>query len=331
MNVVESPKKPKNDIRGKSFFVTGGTGFLGKNMAPFLTNLGADVTVIGSKFDLATRSGAERAFKTFNKRYDYIIHAAAVQAAGDWPLKHKAEQYDLNLQIHTNTFAMWQRYQPQAKMIGIGSSCSYPATKEVLKESEYWDGPMHDSVDIYGFTKKAVSVGIEAYKSQYGLKGTTVIFATLYGPHDHFDPEKSHVVSALVKKFVDARHANEPTVEVWGDGTQTRELIYVEDQIKGLLAVLDYEGSIINIGTGIAMSVRELAETLKALSHYKGNIIYNTNKFVGIKRKVLDISLAKERYGWTTDVPLDTLENNLVKTISYYESISSNNPRLHPR
>ena len=79
------------------------------------------------------------------------------------------------------------------------------------------------------------------------------------------------------------------------------------------------------------MSVRELAETLKALSHYKGNIIYNTNKFVGIKRKVLDISLAKERYGWTTDVPLDTLENNLVKTISYYESISSSNPGFHPR
>ncbi|MGO9201934.1 MAG: NAD-dependent epimerase/dehydratase family protein [Limisphaerales bacterium] len=313
------------DIRGKSFLITGGTGFLGKNMQPFLTSLGAEVIVVGSRFDLATESGAEKALSTFNKRFDYIIHGAAVQAAGDWPLRHKAEQYHLNLHIHTNTFAMWKQHQPQAKMIGIGSSCSYPGTKEVLKEAEYWDGPMHDSVDIYGFTKKALSVGIEAYKSQYGLKGTTVIFATLYGPHDHFDPEKSHVVSALVKKFVDARRANDPTVEVWGDGTQTRELIYVEDQIKGLLAVLDYEGPIINIGTGVSTAISELAETLKAISHYKGGIVYNTNRFVGIKRKVLDISLAKEKYGWTTDVPIDTLENNLTKTVSYYESISPGN------
>jgi GDP-L-fucose synthase len=319
-----------NNIRGKSFFITGGTGFLGQNMAPFLESLGADVNVVGSHFDLATESGAQKAFTAFNKKYDYIIHAAAVQGAGDWPLKHKAEQYDLNLRIHANTFSLWKRCQPQAKMIGIGSSCSYPGTKEVLKESEYWDGPMHDSVDIYGFTKKAVSVGIEAYKSQYGLRGTTVIFATLYGPHDHFDPEKSHVVSALVKKFVDAKRANDATVEVWGDGNQTRELIYVEDQIKGLLAVLDYEGSIINIGTGVAITIRELAETIKRMSHYKGRIVYNTNRFVGIQRKVLDISLAKRKYGWTTDVPIDTLENNLVKTISYYENVraSSRAPGL---
>ena len=311
------------DVQGKSFFITGGTGFVGKNMVALLTKLGADVTAIGSSFDLATEAGAERAFTTFNKHFDYIIHGAAVQGAGEWPLKHKAEQFSLHLHIHANTFAMWKRFQSQAKMIGIGSSCSYPGVKEVLKEEEYWDGPMHSSVDIYGFTKKAVSVGIEAYKAQYGLKGTTAIFATLYGPYDHFDPEKSHVVSALVKKFVDARRANSPAVEVWGDGKQTREVIYVEDQIRGLLAVLDYEGSIINIGTGKSIMVSELAETIKALSHYRGEIVYNPDRFVGIGRKVLDISLARERYGWTTDIPLGKFEHNLAKTIAYYETISA--------
>lgn len=314
------------DIKGKTFLITGGTGFLGKNIKPYLTNLGAIVYCVGSKYNLSTENGSWKLFASdlANVNFDYIIHGAAVQAAGDWPIKHKAEQYDLNLQIHANTLHCWKQFQPRAKMIGIGSSCSYPGIKEVLKEEEYWDGRMHDSVDIYGFTKKAVSVGIEAYKSQYGLQGTTVIFATLYGPYDHFDLEKSHVVSALVKKFVDARINTEPSVEIWGDGTQTRELIYVDDQIKGLLTVLDYDGPIINIGTGVETSIKELAETIKLLTGYTGNIHYNTNKFVGIKKKVLDVSLAKDKYGWTTTTPIGTLRDGLIKTIEYYESVRNN-------
>jgi len=313
------------NIENKKFLITGGTGFLGKNIVPYLTNLGAKVYAYGSRYDLSRESMSRLIFDSnmTNVKLDYIIHGAAVQAAGDWPLKHKAEQYDLNLKIHTNTLKAWKEYQPQAKMIGIGSSCSYPGVKEILKEDEYWDGRMHDSVDIYGFTKKAVSVGIEAYKSQYGLKGTTVIFATLYGPYDHFDLEKSHVVSALIKKFVDARVKNEPTVEIWGDGNQTRELIYVDDQIKGILSVIDYDGPIINIGTGIETPISDLALTLKRLSGFNGEIVYNTNKFVGIKRKVLDISLAKEKYGWTTTIPLSNMDGCLKKTIDYYESIKN--------
>jgi len=315
MNLIEK------NILGKKFLVTGGTGFFGKNFKTYVEQRGGYVITIGSKFDLSDETAAESLFKDIlTDTFDYIIHGAALQAAGDWPLHHKAEQYDVNLKIHANTFKMWHKYQPQAKMIGIGSSCSYPKVKEVLAETDYWDGAMHESVDIYGFTKKAVSVGIEAYKDQYKLKGTTVIFATLYGPHDHFDPEKSHVVSALVKKFVDAVDNNETEVEVWGDGTQTRELIYVDDQIKGLLSVLDYDGSLINIGTGTSITIRELAETIKEQSGFAGNIFYNTDRFVGIKHKVLDITLAKNAYGWTTDIQCDSLKNNLTKTIDWYKN-----------
>lgn len=311
----------KNKIEGKKFLVTGGTGFFGTNFKTYVEYLGGYVITVGSKFNLSNDLTAELLFKDIlTDKFDYIIHGAALQAAGDWPLYHKAEQYDINLKIHSNTLKMWHKYQPQAKMIGIGSSCSYPKTKEVLSETDYWNGPMHESVDIYGFTKKAVSVGIEAYKSQYGLTGTTVIFATLYGPHDHFDPEKSHVVSALVKKFVDAVDNNEHQVEVWGDGTQTRELIYVDDQIKGLLSVLDYNGSLINIGTGNSITIRELAETIKEQSSFNGDIFYNTNRFVGIKHKVLDISLARNEFGWTTNIQCDSLKNNLRKTIEWYKN-----------
>lgn len=311
----------KQNVIEKKFLVTGGTGFFGKNFKTYVERLGGFVTTIGSNFDLSNEQVADNLFKSIlTDKFDYIIHGAALQAAGDWPLHHKAEQYDINLKIHANTFKMWHKYQPQAKMIGIGSSCSYPKTKEILAESDYWDGAMHESVDIYGFTKKAVSVGIEAYKNQYNLSGTTVIFATLYGPHDHFDPEKSHVVSALVKKFVDAIDNNETEVEVWGDGTQTRELIYVDDQILGLLSVLDYNGPLINIGTGHSITIRELAETIKEQSGYYGNIFYNTNRFVGIKHKVLDVSLAKNMYGWTSKIQCNSLKNNLNKTIEWYRN-----------
>lgn len=306
------------DISGKKFLITGGTGFFGKNLVPYIQSRNGTVDYFGSAFDLSTDSGTEKAFKTFQQEYDYIIHAAVLQGAGDWPLYHKAEQFDVNCRIHTNVFKYWHKYQPQARMIGLGSSCSYPGTLSVLPENCYWDGPMHESVDIYGLTKKVMNVGIEAYKSQYGLKGTTVVFATLYGPHDSFHKERAHVVSALIRKFVEAKENNSPQVEVWGDGTQTRELIYVEDQIKGMMTVLNHDGPLINIGTGTTHTIRELAETIKSLVGYEGEIFYNTNRFVGIKHKVLDISLAKESYGWTTKVVLDSFETNIRKSIDWF-------------
>jgi GDP-L-fucose synthase len=305
-------------VKGKKFLVTGGTGFLGKNLVKYITEHEGVVDYFGSNYDLSNQSEAERAFTEFNKEYDYIIHAAVLQGAGDWPLHHKAEQFDTNCRIHSNTLLCWKKYQPQARFIGIGSSCSYPGNIQVLSETDYWDGPMHESVDVYGLTKKVMTTGIDAYKDQYGLKGTTVVFATLYGPHDSFDKEKAHVVSALVRKFVEAKDNNLPEVEVWGDGTQTRELIYIEDQIKALLSVIDYDGDLINIGTGSTTTIRDLAETIKVLVGYDGNIFYNTNRFVGVKHKVLNISLAKEKFGWMDTIKPDTLENNLRKTIDWY-------------
>jgi nucleoside-diphosphate-sugar epimerase len=160
--------------------------------------------------------------------------------------------------------------------------------------------------------------GIKAYKKQYGLKGTTVVFATLYGPHDEFDISRSHVVSALVQKFCDAVATGAPQVEVWGDGTQTRELIYIDDQIDGLMMTSQYEGDLINIGTGIETTIRDLAESIKDLSGFQGEIFYNTNRFVGVKRKVLDISLAKEEFGWTINNTMTSLEDGIAQTIKWY-------------
>ena len=188
-----------------------------------------------------------------------------------------------------------------------------------MSEEDYFTGPLHPSVEIYGLTKCNMQQGIKAYKQQYGLKGTTLVFATLYGPHDEFDISRSHVVSALVQKFCDAKKNGDEKVEVWGDGSQTRELIYVEDQILGLLKSVDYDGDLLNIGTGVETSIKELAEKIKLLSEFEGKIWYNTNRFVGVRKKVLDISKAKEYCGWTVKNKMNGLEEGLLKTIKWYE------------
>ena len=305
-------------MNSKKFLITGGTGFLGKNLVEYITARDGIAHGFGSEFDLSKNELAHKAFQHYSDKYDYIIHAAVLQGAGDWPLHHQADQFDINTKIHANTFECWHKYQPQARLVAIGSSCSYPGIKTELFESEYWDGPMHESVDVYGLTKKTMNVGVEAYKAQHKLKGTTVVFATLYGPHDSFDIKKSHVVSALVRKFVEAKDGNLSEVEVWGDGTQTRELIYVDDQIKALMSVLDYNGPLINIGTGVEYTIKDLAEKIKEIVGYGGNIVYNTNRFVGIRHKVLNVDLARNEFGWTETVMPDTLENNLKKTIDWF-------------
>jgi GDP-L-fucose synthase len=160
---------------------------------------------------------------------------------------------------------------------------------------------------------------IRAYKQQYQLPGTTVVFATLYGPHDEFDISRSHVVSALIRKFCEARRDDLPEVEVWGDGTQTRELIYIEDQIAGLLMASDYEGDLINIGQGVETKISDLAEMIKEISGFEGDIFYNTNRFVGVNRKVLNIDKAIELFGWTIENKMHTLEEGLSKTIKWYQ------------
>lgn len=305
------------ELKDKKILVTGGSGFLGKNLIPYLENLGAFPVAWSSEFyDLTKWHDTTELFES--DKFDYIIHGASMQGAGDWNAYHTADQFRVNTCIHSNVLEAWKRYQPQAVIIACGSSCSYPGTLHVLHEEDYLQGPMHPSLQFYGLTKALMQQGIEAYKAQYPeLRGTTAVFATLYGPHDPVG-ERAHVATALITKFIKAKQENLPEVEVWGDGTQTREFTYVEDQIRGLLTIADYNGPIINIGTGVETTIRDLAELVAELTEYEGKIVYNTNKFVGIKHKVLDITLAKNLYKWTIDPPLISLREGLKKTIDWY-------------
>jgi GDP-L-fucose synthase len=305
---------------GKKVLITGGTSFVGKNLTEMLSQLGAESFTFHSKeFNLTRGEEADKAMQAEGKRYDFIIHMAALQAAADWPMHHTGVQLYTNSLIHVNTLEAWRKYQSQAKFIGVGSSCSFPGDLPVLSEGDVDNGPLHPSVYAYGATKKLLGVGIKAYKDQYGLKGTMPIFATLYGPHDDFDLKTAHVVSALIAKFANAKRNNEKEVEVWGDGTQTREVIYVEDQLTGLLMTAqNYDGDLLNIGTGKEITVRDLAETIKKVSGFEGQIVYNTNKFVGVKHKVLNVDKAKKEIGWMVKNKMHTLEEGLAKSIDWY-------------
>lgn len=314
--------------KGKKVLITGGTSFVGKNLTEMLKSLGAEYFTFGSKqYDLTKQDEANSVMQHENKKYDFIIHMAALQHAADWPMHHTAEQLYVNGLIQLNTLEAWRKFQPQAKMIAVGSSCCYPGEIPKLKEENIDQGHLHDSIYAYGTTKRLLGVGLRAYKDQYSLKGIMPMFATLYGPHDDFNIKTAHVVGALITKFYQAKKKKEPSVEIWGDGTQTRELIYVKDQLDGLLMVAEhyagdpttYHGDIINIGTGVETTVKDLAETIKKVSGYQGEIIYNPNKFVGVKQKVLDITKARETFGWTTANRMHTLEEGLIETINWYE------------
>lgn len=309
--------KLKQKFENKKVLITGGTGFLGFHLFNTLTNLGAIVKTVGS-------DGYDHNFNPYivfaDEPYDCIIHGAALTGAGTFTLEHPAEQYNVNTLIHANTLRCWHKYQSQARLIGINSSCSYP-DKPVLKEEDFMQGTLHPSVDVYGITKIMMVKGIEAYKRQYSLQGTSLTLATLFGEKDVFDPSRSHCVAALVKKFVDAIDENLSEVEVWGDGKQIRELIYAPDQVLGILMCSDYNGEILNVGSGVETTICELAETIKSLTGYQGEVIYNPNKFVGVKRKVLDVSKAKNLFGWTVSNKMTSLEDGLFKTIEYYKSL----------
>ena len=301
----------------KSVLITGGTGFLGKNMVPLLKDAGIQVTATGRNYNLMNWEQTKDLFTL--REYDIIFHAAVFQGAGDFTIKYPADQFYKNNLIHTNVLECRRRFQPKSRIVGIGSTCSYPGNLPVLSEGDYFTGPLHPSVETYGLTKCLMQQGIKAYKQQYGLTGTTAVFATLYGPHDEFDPSKSHVVSALIKKFCEAVRDDKEEVEVWGDGTQTRELIFVEDQIAGLLMTCGYDGDLINIGCGQETKISDLAEMIKEVSGFTGKIVYNTNRFVGVKRKVLNINKSKEIYGWTINNKMHTLKEGLSKTIEWYK------------
>ena len=304
----------------KRVTVTGGAGFLGQHIVKRLESYGANVYVPRQRdYNLTTLEAGLKCL--LEHPCDVLIHAAAYYGGIGINQTQPATLYYTNLVMGANLMEA-ARLAKVEKFVAIGTACSYPGYLEGhLKEDDLWAGPCHASVVNYGLTKKMMAVQAQAYKRQYGLDSIHLILTNLYGPGDSYNPERSHVVAALVRKWVEADLAKSPSIEVWGTGKPVREFIYVEDCADAIvLAAETYNDASIplNIGTGIGTSIRELTETINAVSGYKGKLVWNADKPDGAMMKVLDVSRMKAALdGWA---PPTSLKDGLAKTIAWYRA-----------
>ena len=210
------------------------------------------------------------------------------------------------------------RLHGTSKLVLAGTICSYPKFAPVpFREDDLWDGYPEETNAPYGVAKKALLVGAQAYRQQYGTNAIYLLPVNLYGPGDNFDLETSHVIPALIRKMVEAEGKGESSITLWGDGSPTREFLYVDDCVEGLvLAAERYDGPLpINLGTGEEISIRDLAELVRSVTGYRGEIVWDTSRPNGQPRRKLDTSRAEELLGFRAPMPL---REGIERTVAWY-------------
>ncbi|HAL16355.1 MAG TPA: GDP-fucose synthetase [Anaerolineaceae bacterium] len=300
--------------------LTGGSGFLGSFVTEKLRQRGVKEIFIPriEQYNLVNPQDVERMLD--NSRPDVIIHLAAHVGGIGANRLHPAEFFYDNLMMGTQLMHQaWRR--GIEKYTAIGTVCAYPKFTPVpFKEDSLWDGYPEETNAPYGLAKKMQLVQAQAYRQQYGFNAIFLLPVNLYGPRDNFDLESSHVIPALIRKFIEAQETGVDEVEVWGDGSPTREFLYVEDAAEGiLLATEHYNGAEpVNLGSGTEISIRNLAELIQRLTGYHGKLVWNTSKPNGQPRRGLDTTRAEKYFGFKAAV---TFEDGLRRTIDWYRAL----------
>src|SRR5579884_620889 len=302
--------------------VTGGSGFLGRHVVDHLKQIGCqDIFVPRHEdYDLVDREAIRRALR--DGKPDVIIHLAAVvggiKANRDNPGRFFYENLMMSAQLMEEA-----RLVGVAKFVAVGTICAYPKLTPVpFREQDLWAGYPEETNAPYGLAKKMLLVQAQAYRQQYGFNAIYLLPVNLYGPGDNFDPDSSHVIPALIRKCVEARDRHEKSIVVWGDGSASREFLYVTDAAKAIvLATNFYEGSEpVNIGAGREITIRELVHLIAELTGFTGAIQFDTSMPNGQPRRCLDTSRAEAAFGFraTTD-----FQAGLLATIRWYEQASA--------
>jgi GDP-L-fucose synthase len=299
--------------------VTGATGFLGSALSSRLESLGHRVVRLGSRNGDLTKPDALHRFD--DRRYDQVYHLAAWTQAGDFCLRHPGEQWINNQQINTNVLSWWQRHQPHAKLIAIGTSCAYAPDRELVEEN-YLEGQPIDSLFTYAMTKRMLYVGLKALHQQFGMNHLCLVPSTLYGPGYHTDGRQMHFIFDLIRKILRARGGGPPAV-LWGDGHQRRELVYIDDFVYAAVCLAGtVEDRLINIGAGAEYSIREFARIVCELTGYEfDRIQFDTTKYVGATSKCLSVARLRDL---VPDWRLTPLREGLARTIQWF----NDNPQL---
>ena len=305
------------NLRDRRVVVTGGAGFLGQPLVKELTRAGADVYIPRSKeYDL--RNAQETRLMLLRHRPEIVIHAAAFAGGIGLNQAKPAELFFDNISMGLNVMDQSYKLGFVEKYVQIGTICSYPNMTPVpFKEEDLWRGYPEITNAPYGVAKKALLVMAQAYRKQYGFNVIHLLPVNMYGPGDNFDPSSSHVVPALIRKFIEAKEKNLPEVIIWGDGTASREFLYVEDCAKAVVKATQLYDSPdpVNIGIGSEVTIAELALLIAQLVGYTGLIKYDTMKPNGQPRRCLDVQKAIERFNFKAKTKLET---GLKKTIKWY-------------
>ena len=316
-NVKDAVTFCDSDLPRLKITVTGGRGFLGRNVVDLLVKWGANPENIlvppQAEFDLRLEHAAAAAVRG----RDLVIHLAARVGGIGFNQRRPADLIYDNTLMGLNIIHQAHLNQVR-KVVVAGTVCAYPKfTPTPFMEDDLWNGYPEETNAPYGVAKKHMLVMLQAYRQQYDLHGVFLLPANLYGPHDNFDLESSHVIPAMIRKFVEAKRDRCSSVELWGDGSPSREFLFVRDCARGLLlAVLHYDGpEPVNLGSNEETKVRTLAETIKDLTGYEGEVVWNMSRPNGQPRRQLDVRRAKEAFGFAAQV---TLREGLEETIRWY-------------
>jgi GDP-L-fucose synthase len=301
----------------KRVTVTGGGGFLGSFIVEKLRSRGANEIFVPrkSEYDLVNLNDIGRMLD--ESQPDIVIHGAALAGGIGANRARPAEFFYTNLMMGVPLMhEAWKR--GVKKFVALGTICSYPKFAPTpFREEDLWNGYPEETNAPYGLAKKMMLVQAQAYREQYGFDAIYLLPVNLYGPRDNFDLETSHVIPALIRKFTEAEERGETKVELWGNGSPTREFLYVEDAAEGVvLAAERYDGSEpVNLGSGREISIKNLAETIAKHTAYSGEFVWNANKPNGQPRRLLDVSRAEKYFGFVAET---TFETGLLKTVEWF-------------
>lgn len=304
-------------LRERSVLVTGGAGFLGRYVVERLRRAGCERILAPrqQECDLTVERDVERLFAA--QPLDLVIHLAACVGGIGFNVARPGDIYYRNVLMNTLVMEGARRAGVR-KFVGVGSVCAYPEHTPVpFREEDLWHGYPEPTNAAYGLSKKMMLVQGQAYRAQYGFNAMHLLMMNLYGPGDNFDPASSHVIPALIQRFVAARATNAPEVVVWGDGSATREFLYVDDAARGiLLAAERYDGGEpVNLGAGFEISTKDLAGLIAELTGFRGRVVFDASKPSGQRRRMADVSRAKREFGFEAEVGL---REGLQRTIEWY-------------
>lgn len=310
-------KKPLN-LKKKKFLVTGGAGFLGSALVKKLAKRGVEKNNIliprSKEYDLRNQENSRQV--TQNK--DIVIHLAANVGGIGYNQENPGSLFYDNLLMGAHLMEEARRAKVQ-KFVALGTVCAYPKHTPVpFREEDLWNGYPEETNAPYGLAKKMLLVQAQAYRKQFGFNAIYLLPVNLYGPGDNFDPKSSHVIPALIRRFIEAKKKNKKEVVIWGTGKATREFLYVDDAAEGIILATEFYDKTepINIGSSFEISIKDLVELIASLVSYRGRVVWDNSKPDGQPRRKLDTTRAKKEFGFVAKTKFDA---GLKKTIKWYE------------